>query len=304
MKKILSIASIGLGLLIGATGCLKDKDFDNNKFGISKPDASPVGVGFPEAANKINTFSVLPSTSPQTFKVALVNLLSDMPAEEDLTITLQRDTSIAYNYNNDPDTKTPVVEFDAAALASTYKVFIPKGQRTGYLDLTIVNSSTLDLTKLYGVGLKIVSVDKSGVTISTNLQKVLIGVAIQNIYDGVYSGKCYILRGGDPAKTGSFSFEIALATNGPTSVIFKDYHKWADGTNVGIDYPIFTIDPATNAVTVSSQPATPLAVPVANAPGYNSRYEPATKTIYASYTWNAGPTARLIIDTLTYLKPR
>ena len=304
MKKILSLASISLLIIVVATGCLKDKDFDNNKYGISKPDESSVGVGFPEAAKKINTFSVLPTTTPQTFKVALVNLLSDKPAEQDLVITIERDTSIAYNYNMDPETTTPVQEFATSEVSSPFKVTIPQGQTTGFMDLTINNSSTLDLTKLYAIGLKISSVDKSGITISTNLQKLLLGVAIQNIYDGIYEVKSYTLRAGDAAKTGRVApFEVGLQTSGPTSVIFDALHKWADGTGIGIGSPIFDVAPGTNAVTVTSD-GTGLAVPVGNDPSYNSRYDPATKTFYASYTWNGGVAARLVIDTLVYLRPR
>jgi hypothetical protein len=43
---------------------------------------------------------------------------------------------------------------------------------------------------------------------------------------------------------------------------------------------------------------------LANTPGYDNRYDPATKTFYISFKWNASPTGRSTTDTLTYSKVR
>jgi hypothetical protein len=40
-------------------------------------------------------------------------------------------------------------------------------------------------------------------------------------------------------------------------------------------------------------------------PGATNRYDPATKTIYAAYTWTpSGAGTREKYDTLTYIRPR
>ncbi len=298
MKKI-SMACFTAGILFAGTGCLKDKAFDASEYGINRPENSPLGVGFPESANKINVTAIESSATPTLLKLALVNLLSDSPAEQDINVTLVRDTSISGAYNRDPATVNPVTEFDAADISSTFKVTIPKGQRTAFLQVTLPNSAALDLTQTYAMGLKIASAD-GGAIIASNQQKVLVGVAIKNPYDGVYENRSYTLRSGDPARTGvAAPYEIGLVTSGAYTVQSDALHRWADGSGIGITYPIFTIDPATNAVTVSASGFT-----VIDAPGYVNRYDAATKTIYAAFTWGAGPSSRLALDTLKYLRPR
>ncbi len=293
------MACLAACLLFANTGCLKDKGFDNNEYGLNNPQNSAVGVGFPESANKINVTAIESSATPTLLKLALVNLLSDSPAEQDINVTLVRDTSITGAYNRDPATVNPVTEFADADISSTFKVTIPKGQRTAFLQVTLPNSASLDLTQTYALGLKIASAD-GGAVVAANQQKVLVAVAIKNPYDGVYENRSYTLRSGDPSRTGSVApYEIGLVTAGAYTVQSEILHKWADGSGIGITYPIFTIDPATNAVTVTGSGFTLL-----DAPGYTNRYDPATKKIYAAFTWGAGPASRLALDTLTYLRPR
>jgi hypothetical protein len=59
-----------------------------------------------------------------------------------------------------------------------------------------------------------------------------------------------------------------------------------------------TINTSTGAVTLSSSGG------LINAPGYNTRYEAASKTFFISGTWGGGPSSRLLTDTLTYMSPR
>ena len=299
MKKI-SIFCLSAFLLLTNTGCLKDKAFEDNKYGLNHPENSPVSIGFPESANKTNIGAVESSSSPTLLKLALVNLNSDEPAEQDIHITLVRDTSIVSAYNNDPTTVNPLTEFADSAISTTLKVVIPKGQTKAFLDVTLKNSSTLDLTQTYAMGLKIANVDVPGIVISALQQKVLVGVAIKNPYDGIYEVHSYTLRSGDPSRTGPVPvYEIGLATIGAYAVQSDILHHWADGSGIGITFPIFTIDPATKGVSVSGSGFT-----IIDAPGYTNRYDPATKTFYAAFTWGAGPASRLALDTLIYLRPR
>jgi hypothetical protein len=305
--KLTSLVIVSVLLLFTGTGCLKDKGFDDNKYGLNHPEDSPVGVGFAQALNKINVTSINNEDTAQTMLVALTNLLSDEPADQDIHVTIEQDPTVVTAYNTADDNNDGV--FDnvplAAMPASAYtikslSVVIPKGQRTVFLSLTIPKAkSTLDLTKTYGFGFRIASVQEQGITISSNLRRTLVGVAIKNKYDGVYSMKGYSLRAGDPAKTGNFTGEeMTLVTAGADIVDFADLQVWADHTGVGIGEPKLDINPATNKVTITSSGG------ATNAPGYDSRYDPATKTFYISFTWGGGPLSRLATDTLTYLRPR
>ncbi len=121
-----------------------------------------------------------------------------------------------------------------------------------------------------------------------------------NKYDGVYENHSYTFRSGDPSRTGfPLPYEVGLVTSGADSVQSDILHKWADGSGIGITYPIFIIDSTTNIVYVTAS-----GFVVMDAPGYSNRYDPITKTIYAAFTWGAGTSSRLAVDTLIYLRPR
>lgn len=66
-------------------------------------------------------------------------------------------------------------------------------------------------------------------------------------------------------------------------------------------YPVFTVN-ADNSVTVTNLPDGGMAPSVSD-PGYKNRYDPATKTFYISYSYNAAA-PRIIYDTCTFLQPR
>ncbi|MBL7744572.1 MAG: DUF1735 domain-containing protein [Chitinophagaceae bacterium] len=149
--------------------------------------------------------------------------------------------------------------------------------------------------------------------------KLVIALSVKNQYDGVYSldGAFYhptSSPGYDP-----FTIEVEMHTTGPNSVkmYVPDfggyYHPGLFGgvlNAFGSQEPEYTVNSVTNAVTV--QNAFPGAVTFYTmAPGFNSRYDPATKTIYAKFGYNYSPgptfnpaTNREWTDVLTYIGPR
>ncbi len=285
--------------MIGITSCLKDKDYENHKYGTFGMDNSNAGVGFPESENEINNIALENFDTEQEFEVALVNFLSANPATTDIKVTVELDPSLIEEYNQANDGNRFELP-DGSFEFETFELVIPKGSRTAQMQLKFPDvKNTLDLTKNYAVGLKIKSVEPAGVVIAENQRRVLVGVNIKNQYDGVYSMRGYSLRAGDPSKTGWFSGEeMALLTAGLHVVDFNDLLVWADLTGIGIGEPQIEIDPATNKVTVSSSGG------AVNLPGYDSRYDPATRTFYLGFTWGGGPSSRVSIDTLEYLRPR
>ena len=179
MKPITSVM-LAACCVFALAGCIKDNDFEKGNYGINTPENSPVGVGFPQAPKKINNITVKNVSTPQQFQVALVNLLSDQPAEQDLHVTLALAPAIVdkYNAENNPD-----IELLPAAAYNipTTEVVIPKGQRTATLTLNIPDAAAnLNITKTYGLGLEISSVKETGVTIAQNFKKILIGIIIKN----------------------------------------------------------------------------------------------------------------------------
>jgi hypothetical protein len=147
----------------------------------------------------------------------------------------------------------------------------------------------------------------------------VIALSVKNQYDGRYllEGAFYhpsVSPGYDP-----FTIEVEMHTTGPNSVkmYVPDfggyYHPGLFGGVLdafGAQEPEYTIDPATNAVTVQNAYSGAVTF-YTMAPGFNSRYDPATKTIYAKFGYNYSPgpvfnpaTNREWTDELTYLGPR
>lgn len=285
--------------VIGITSCLKDKDYENHKYGTYGAGTSKAGVGFPESENSINNIALENIGTEQEFDVGLVNLLSANPAATDIKITVELDPSLIEEYNQANDGNRFELP-DGSFAFETLELVIPKGSRTAQMQLKFPDvMNTLDLTKSYAIGLRIKSVEPAGIVIAENLRRILVGVNIKNQYDGVYSMRGYSLRAGDPAKTGWFTGqEMSLLTAGLHVVDFNDLLVWSDLTGIGIGEPQVVIDPATNKVTVSSSGG------AVNLPGYDSRYDPATRTFYLGFTWGGGPASRVSIDTLEYLRPR
>jgi hypothetical protein len=302
--KLFTITGAMALVLTTGTGCLKDKLSDD---GLTNPNigGSPSVIEIPGPVratpwyNSSYAVSLPISNRDTTFDVVFVRLAADRPAPEDIQVQLELDTALVNRYND--SLKTSLEEpskslytFDNANLTIT----IPKGQRQGSLKMKVIPEKIA--SGQYGFGFKIKSVSNSGYKISGNFNNAVVIVGVRNIYDGVYDMKGYALRAGDPVLTGNFTgAEMELQTTGPNSLIFGELALWGDGqSGIGIEKPELSVDPVTNKVTITS------AGGGKNNPNYDSRYDPATKTFFISFTWGAGPAARLGIDTLTYREPR
>lgn len=302
--KLFSISGTMALVLATGTGCLKDKLSDD---GLTNPNigGSPKVIEIPgpvratTSYNSSYAISLPISTKDTTFDVVFIRLAADQPASEDIQVQLELDSKLLDAYNDSSSTSlvqpsASLYSFDNANLVVT----IPKGKRQGSLKMKVVPEKIA--TGQYGFGFKIKSVSNSGYLISGNFGNAVAIVGVRNIYDGVYDMKGYALRAGDPVLTGNFTgAEMELQTTGPNSLIFGELALWGDGqSGIGIEKPELAINPVTNKVTITS------AGGAINNPNYDSRYDPATKTFFISFTWGAGPAARLGIDTLTYREPR
>lgn len=312
MKMINKILAIVI-LLTGLTSCLKDDMITNQKYGIINTNAYKI-IEMSAPLTDIRNVAVDINNQPQTVNFATVHLAAEDPAAEDIKVTLSITNSQALidKYNNADDDKDGELDHDPLVILPVDQynfpdglvLTIPKGSKDAVLKINIINSSQLDPSTLYGLPIEINSVDKAGYTISGNFKYEVISVAVKNQYDGIYDFKGYILRnsinGPDPAKTGNFKdAEAILTTLNANAIQFKQI--WADLTGVGgIDGLTLTVDPVTNAVTCSSSTNATLM----NEPGYDNRYDPATKTFYVSFVWGAFPSNRAATDTLTYNRPR
>lgn len=283
--------------VVGLSSCLKNKnlqpDFSETTPVIELPVASPTGDG---SVNSLST-SLTQSDTPSKYSF-YVNYAASSTKATDIKVSLGVSPAAIDNYNAAHADDDPIVIMPAAAYTMPTTVTIPAGQRRVEVPLSVV-SKMLDPNFTYGIPVTVT--DASGEVISKNFGSLVVKVAVKNQYDGKYSYKGYIFREGDAVLSGNFKgLTSDLETRGANAVSFPN-PVWSNGTGVGgIGGLTITVDPLTNKVTMKSTERADLG----NVPGYDNRYDPATKTFYLSFKWNASPTSRIATDTLTYTGPR
>lgn len=303
MKKLNILAVAFISFLL--SGCLKERTAN-----IDTGNGNTLNVV--EFLNTGDNFAGQTSKYPQFYsdlgslglgQTATINVnvsysgVNTAPA--DMTVSLGVDAASLTLYNTQNGKSYEVPPADAYSFPAS--VVIKKGTRVVQTTLTIKVTAGFDFSKAYAVPIKITSTSPSA-TISGNFGVAVYAFGVRNPWDGKYAYKGYSLRAGDGALTGNFSGKtMNLVTTGATSLQFASLAVWGDGVSgIGIGNPILSMTTGSSPypVTISSSGG------AYNAPGYTSRYEPSTKTFYISFTWGAGPAARLSTDTLTYVGPR
>lgn len=296
MKIIYKYVGI-LSTALFLTSCLKDKNVENQSYGLINKDANKIV----ELPSSLTSLALPIRDKDTTINLFSVNLAAKEVSEEDLTVSLSIDKSneIIDHYNEENEASIVPFPSDLYSLISGLTVTIPKGSKKGDFKI-VVNSSKFDLANTYALGLYLKSVDKNGVLLSGNFDTIMVKIAAKNRYDGVYTNNGYSLRATDNVLTGFFSDKSReLSTTGANSVTYAPL--WGDGKGEvgGISGTTITVNPITNKVTMSSDnPA------LVNLPSYDNRYDPETKTFYLSYYWGNGPSHRAKTDTLIYSSVR
>jgi len=307
MKKILINGALFIMISLFLASCLKDNSLTldtslSNNVTEFANTGSPKTLPSNGASVRYNidlgTLAVGDTTS---FNVNVDYAGADM-APQDIKVTVDVDASLLAKYNevhavDGADYITPPTDLFSDAFPMT--ITIPKGKQFGQASIRVKLPADYSFTASYALPLKISSTSVG--VISGNFGSALYSLNVRNQYDGIYDIKGYILRAGDNVLSGNYSgYKITMTTAGPNSIEY-DRHTWADGsTTGGIDGLTLTVDPATNKVTIKSN-SNPALV---NLPGYDSHYDPATKTFFVSYYWGSGPGNRAATDTLTYKSSR
>jgi hypothetical protein len=187
-------------------------------------------------------------------------------------------------YTNHPDNP-----FDG----QYWTIIFNPGETIKYLKINLDPNNLITLGLRVGLGFLIA--EATGAQISDSKGQLGVEISAKNAYDGVYSLTWTNYHPTlNPAYTGSTA-EIEMRSGA------LQYF--------GIQEPEYTINTTTNAVTV--QNAAPGAVTFYTmATGFNSRYDPSSKTIYAKWGYSyASPgvfdaNCREWTQTLVYLRPR
>lgn len=208
-------------------------------------------------------------------------------------------------YANHPDNP-----FDGQYWTVTFK----PGEFVKHLKIDLDPTTLLTVGSRVGIGFQIA--ETPGALISEAKGQIGVEISAKNQYDGVYRLTWTNYHPSlNPGYTGSTT-DVEMRTTGPNKV--KLFWPLASAycipsiLNGNLSYflqqePEYTVNQSTNAITIQNVGG---AIVYELAQGFNTRYDPATKTIYAKYGYNysAGAfnpaTTREWTQTMVYLRPR
>lgn len=311
--------------LLTGTGCLKDELADDQ---MSNPDieGSPSLIELPGPVAGTNSYrssyavSLVGSDKDTTINMVPVRLASDQPAPEDIQVELELVPALLTAYNDSTGSHLIQPPANLYSLASGLTVTIPKGKREGALQVTTKPNALVGPE--YGFGVRIKSVSNPKYLISGNFNNAVVILGVRNKYDGDYTLRikhtgwaAYSIADG---VTYTYPEHVAMVTAGANSVTLFSYYTQnilqpgfdaaGSATQFGAASPLFTFDPATDkliSVTNTSADDGRGRAFELNPAVTTSRFDPATKTIYASYFLKQNGRPNLVIyDTLKYDAPR
>lgn len=298
MKKIIYPI---LALSLFSTSCLKDEGYDNLSTGFSANNSDRfVTILNSNQVSGMRTMSIFTTPAEETLQPFVVSITGPL-LNKDVNITIVLAPELVTAYNTEKGTHYEVLPAAGFELATTVTVAAGKEYVSVPLKL---KKNALDPAKTYALGAKVTTTSDPSIKLPARSKEALIGIVIRNAYDGVYQLRGSAEHPTNPDLTGRVNAtEWSLATNGATNVITSTSHPWASASGSTLpkaNLTIFTIDPATNKVTVSDN----VGAGFTNSPGYDSRYDPATKTIYAKWQYSGSGGNRVLTDTLVFLRPR
>lgn len=304
MKKYSLLSLLGIFSMLLLSSCLKDKSVDNRVYGVDGSDESRIVEIAGDKTYKSFAFDFQNlAITPTIFELRLA---SNEVSTTDITVTLSTAKSqamiTAYNLANGTNFVPMPASIGTVALTHV----IPAGQRSVAVKIN-TNSINFDPSTIYALGFEIVSVSDPSFKISGNFGSILTSYSAKNRYDGNYEmtfttrgwaayGISDNLAGTWPSNADGTS--IFMITSGGASVDMFD--DWGFGTYIqpafttgnagatgfGATSPRFIFDLATNKlvnVINTTPPDSRNRAFAMNPARTDSRFDPATRTIYAYY---------------------
>jgi hypothetical protein len=303
-------------LLVAAgslTGCLKDDAFEAGEYGsITGNTTGKKFISIPLARNKVNVLGVEAKAGFQDINLFQFAYDYQSPAESEMSITVQKDDALVTAA--DP---TLILIPAAAIQIVNLTTKIQAGKVVSDKFMVKLNTDLLDPTKKYGIGFKITDIP-AGIQLSSNLNSVVFAFTIKNKYDGIYQIRCHMMhppdRSPDWVRTPfTYGYDIHLITTGPNSVkMFNTafnagFHplQVPGASGFGNTEANFVFN-ASNQLTEVFNGFTGVTRSfVINPAVTTSKYDPATKKVFAAFIMNqTGFQPMPIFDTLTFLKTR
>jgi hypothetical protein len=214
MRKIL-LFTLAASVIATIAGCLKDKDFEKEKYGLQIKDVAAVSLA--EAPNSPVLAGLNAVATPQTITTA-VHVEAAQAAKQDIHIKLELDNNLvtAEGYTPVPLTSFSV-PLDLTITAGTWMT---------EFNITVPNASVLNPNLTYGVGLRIKTVD-AGYIIGANLKELVIAFSLKNEWDGDYKVlKSQVIDPNRPTISSAIfgtspQLNVDLITSGANSVVME-----------------------------------------------------------------------------------
>lgn len=310
--------SLSTALILTQTACLKDKPGTTDpaagtnsvvEFQNSSVPVSYTAI-FPQYANSINYPAGIDTGG---FNVNFNYAGDNNGTPEDIKITIAIDTASLTAFNNDQQTSLTLPPADVFSIGTT--ITIPKGTRDAHLRPIITLAPDFDYTATYALPLKITSASYG--IVSTNFGTAIYSFLARNKYDGDYSLNEKLVGWGTYGIADGVSYafpnNIGFVTSGQFTNTTYDPKTWGvdqlafvpgGGTTAfGATNPQFTWDAAADTITdvVNLAPNDGRGRAFSRDSSVTSYYDPASKTIYATYwMYQSGRPRQHIYDTLVY----
>lgn len=299
MKKIIKSTLALFFTTVALTSCLKDDSMvlDPEKAGSNVLEfVNPTDIAVHGSTTAAYTLAYPIVTTNTTIPISVSYSGAEDSAPSDITVGVGLgDLAVITQYNTEQTKTFEMMPTDVYTINAT-SVVIPKGQKTATFTVSI-KTSLFDLSKSYALPLKITSTT-AGI-ISKNFSNIILNIAAKNAYDGLYKPTAGTFQRYSNPTTPTvndalngfmgFNANMTLSTANATAVNVAGLRWGSSVPNTGsssgvagIDGLTFTVDPATNNVTVKSAGNASLA----NIPGEVNKYDPATKTFTLSFDWN------------------
>ncbi len=294
LQNILSIAAVAVVF----SSCLKDKKIDDQEYGMINHDKTKI-VELAAPPDHLISHALDFVDKDTIIDMATVNIAADLPASEDVIVTLSLANSNTMISDYNAAHGASLVPFPAAFYTlqgGGLSVTVPKGSRMAPLK-ALVNAIDFDPSTTYALGLTISVVDKQGYVISGNFNNVLVTFGAKNIYDGLYeitgtltdANGVYVGDYGDPSfprqyelitKTSNSNDTYDRSWDYPYYIVINASTGGAATTNIR---PRLTFDPVSGEITAITNVGTSTAVTTVQ-PG--SKYNAADRSL--DVRWVAG----------------
>jgi hypothetical protein len=231
--------------------------------------------------------------------------ISNADLNTPVTMNYAIDPAILDTYNTEHEESLelldPSIYTLVGAASGTISFAAGEAQKEIAIDLDV---ATIDFAKRYAIPFIFSS---TGIEVSNTSNFAIIEVGVKNKYDGIYTytghigrydGGCNLIELGGDVNPG---VSAPLSTTGANTVSIQ--LLWATGSGIGGigTSQTVSIDPATNAVTV-----TPVGANPGNwgpIPGEPNSYDPETGEIYISYKWST-PCAGALYGHIRHVRVR